>query len=128
MAYEVPVLNVPGQVASEDLSDWQFRYVYQSGEGKVSKISAGDDPALGILQNRPKLGESAQVMMFGVSKCVAGSAFSLTAVLGHDDFGKASAGLAATHATAVSLEAATAADQIVTVAVNTIHRGARYEV
>lgn len=76
MAYEVPVLNVPGLVADGDLSAKQYYFVKISGAGTVAVCSAVTDRAIGVLQNEPASGQAATVMAVGVSKISSDEALS----------------------------------------------------
>jgi len=60
--------------AHEDLRTKQYYCVMLTAEGEVSAadLTAGDKP-FGILQNKPNIGEMAQVRRAGVSKILAGS-------------------------------------------------------
>ena len=72
MAYETELKCVGTLTAQVDLSDWQFHVVKIGTTGTVDKSDAITDIPMGILQNKPKAGQSAEVGVFGVSKCVAG--------------------------------------------------------
>jgi hypothetical protein len=72
MAVKLPVLEM-SFIAEEDLSDYQYHFVSLSTtEGYVKAIDTTSEQVIGILQNKPTLGESAEVMIIGVSKVVAG--------------------------------------------------------
>jgi len=67
MAYEIPVQSI-SFVAGQDLRNYQYCAVkIDSSTGKLVLASAGDN-ALGILQDKPNLGEACGVMVYGVSK------------------------------------------------------------
>ena len=69
MAFEVPILNIPGFLAGEDLSAKQFHFVYLDG----SDVLVVDDAALapvGVLQNKPTEGQIAEIMAIGYYKAV----------------------------------------------------------
>lgn len=70
MAYEIPVLNLSFK-AGEDLSGAQYRAV-KLQEGKVF-LATVDDTPIGILQDKPKIGQGCAVMVYGVSKAIYGA-------------------------------------------------------
>jgi len=78
MAIENPVLVMTFE-AAEDLSAYQYRFVTQYGfTGKtVGLMNAATDIPVGILQNAPTIGQMAEVMVIGVSKCVANDAIAV---------------------------------------------------
>lgn len=53
--------------ANADLSAKQYYAVKMIAGPKVD-VSADTDPAIGILQNKPTAGQTAEVLVFGVSK------------------------------------------------------------
>ena len=71
----------------------------------------------GILQNTPASGQAADVGIMGISKVVAGAAITAGANLMCDTAGRAVAQTSTNIIAAVALEAATAAGQIITVAI-----------
>lgn len=75
MAIEKSILKM-SFTAAEDLSSYQYRFVTQYGMSNttVGLMNAATDIPLGILQNAPAAGELAEVMLLGVSKCVANAA------------------------------------------------------
>lgn len=78
MAVEIPVLKM-SFTAAEDLSAYQYRFVTQYGFSNttVGLMNAATDIPIGILQNAPISGEMADVMLIGVSKCVANDAIAV---------------------------------------------------
>jgi hypothetical protein len=66
-AVEVHGDTVP-LVAAVDLSAYQYRFVICDGDGKAALIVTEGDLPLGILQNKPKAGEVAQIKVLGGSK------------------------------------------------------------
>ena len=68
MAWDNPQF-ITGLTASADLSAAanQFKFVELSGDGTVNVCDATTDSPIGVLYNRPKSGESAQVA-YGVVK------------------------------------------------------------
>lgn len=75
-------------VAGADLSEKQFHFVeVDNGTGKVTAVDGATDRPVGVLQNTPKDGEAADVLIAGGSKVVAGG----TASPGQPVFSNASA-------------------------------------
>lgn len=69
------LMDVPGLLAGEDLSAWQFKPVkLASTAGEVVKGDAVADVILGILQNDPTDGQAAHIAGPGsISRVVAGT-------------------------------------------------------
>lgn len=70
MAFQNPGYKLPAHVAGSNLKDNQFYVVEVSGALEVDLASTGTTFPVGILQNDPDAGESAEVMVTGVSKAV----------------------------------------------------------
>jgi len=71
MAINLPVLNI-SFIAEEDLSSYQYRFVALSTtQNYVKAIDTTAEEVIGILQNFPESGETASVMVKGISKVVA---------------------------------------------------------
>jgi len=81
MAYENVVGTIPGVVAGADYSSsGQYKAVkFDSTAGEIKVVSATTDPAIGILQDNPKSGQSALVANLGISKALAGTSASWVA-------------------------------------------------
>lgn len=96
MAYENPVL-MQSFKAAEDLSSNQFHFVTLSDGDTVKLLDAATDIPIGILQNAPSAaGQVADVMILGISKCVANAAIAVgvfvkAEFVGVADCGKADA-------------------------------------
>jgi hypothetical protein len=59
-------------VAGEDLDNEQFRFVkLDAGNGTAKKMAADTDRPIGVLQNNPKNGEEAEVLIVGGTKIAA---------------------------------------------------------
>lgn len=114
MAWELPVLDLSLE-AGADLSAKQFYLVKLDSSGRVVLAGAAER-AIGVLQNKPLAGEAAQVRVLGVSKVISGYSFGVGTVLASDSAGKAVASSSA-KPIGISLEAAGAANQIVSVLV-----------
>lgn len=66
-------INLPGLVASGDLSAQQFKVVkHASTAGAVVVVNATTDNAIGLLQNDPTDGEAAEVAGLGLALGLAG--------------------------------------------------------
>lgn len=85
-------------VAGEDLSTYQYRFVESAtalsaqGQRTCTRVNAVTDDPVGIVQNKPKSGEAAQVRCEGKSKVVsngAGTAIVVGDWVGPDATGKA---------------------------------------
>jgi len=64
-------------VANEDLSSQQYRFVVMHNDTNVRLPNAETDYPIGILQNAPESGETAEVRLYGVSKLVANDAITV---------------------------------------------------
>ena len=73
MAIEQRVANVGFCTAATDLSTKQFRIVKVTAALAVNLTTVKGEAAFGILQNKPKSGEAADVWTVAVSKVVAGT-------------------------------------------------------
>ena len=122
MAYEYVnsqvVLSIP---AGADLSAKQYNFVKISGTGVVA-VAADTDVPVGVLVNNPKSGETAEVVVSGITKVEASAAITAGTLIG-----TTSAGLAVTRTIGTDttkyvlgrvITAATASGDIVTVAIN----------
>lgn len=130
MATESPMITDGGQtVAAANYSNSQSLHG-PSGSGQFLAVKLGStartvtlassaiDNIYGILQNKPKTGEAAEVCIFGVCKAVSGSTVIASgAALQADTSGRLVTQSASNPKVAVALEAATAVDQIITVKV-----------
>lgn len=67
MAYEIPLFTHTF-VAGSDLSSSQYKFVKINSSGQAVSVAAATDQPLGILQNAPASGGTAEVMMAGISK------------------------------------------------------------
>lgn len=75
MAYYGQMIDVPGLLAGEDLSSWQYKPVkLASTAGEVVKADDVTDIVVGILQNDPTDGQAAHIAGPGsISKVIAGT-------------------------------------------------------
>ncbi len=78
MAYDFSAAAVRTTlVAGADLSAKQFHFVEQSNaDGTVTVCDNAADRPIGVLQNTPKAGEAADVLIVGGSKVAAGATAS----------------------------------------------------
>ena len=84
MATENPVL-IKGFQAAADLSTKQYYIVGLSGTDLVDVRTTATQRPVGVLQNKPSVNQTADVMLFGISK------FSADAAVAVDDYVKSSA-------------------------------------
>jgi hypothetical protein len=78
MAYEFsPAAIKTTFVAGADLSAKQYHFVeLDNGTGRVTAADNATDRPIGVLQNTPKSGEAAEVMIAGGTKLAAGGTAS----------------------------------------------------
>lgn len=112
MAYQIPVLDITLEAAS-DLSAKQFHFVKVSAANKVDLCTAVTDAPIGVLQNKPTAGQGASVRVYGVSKLSADAAISAGAILGTSTDSQAQTAVATNVVCARALEAAGAANEII---------------
>jgi hypothetical protein len=62
--------------AAADLSALQYTFVKLDANGNVIAASAAGEKVVGVLQNKPKLNETAVVRPLGLSKVVASAAIA----------------------------------------------------
>jgi hypothetical protein len=80
MATEGPFLNDGSQTtAAADLSAKQFYIVKLTGSRQVNLCSANTDKAYGVLQNKPKSGDAADIVVLGICKVLCNSGAGITA-------------------------------------------------
>jgi Uncharacterized conserved protein (DUF2190) len=107
--------------AGADLSLSQYRMVTRDGSGNIVRAGAGAS-VYGILENNPTVGRHANVCFRegAYFLVVSGAAFARDAKLTSDAQGRAvdAGGTAGTNYVLIAEEAATAADQIVSVRIS----------
>lgn len=114
MAIELRGMTIPGLVAGEDLSGAQYRFVKLDAQGAVVKAGLGE-LSIGVLQNKPKTGEAAEVWGCGsVSKVVADAAVAVGPVASSAD-GEGKAAAAGEFINGYAMKPAGAAGEIVPV-------------
>ena len=107
------------RVAGSDLTNRQFRPVKLTGDADVEVTQAHDDGAyIGILQNKPKEGYAASIMVVGISKVRAAAVITAGSLVVPADGGvstnSASSGDNAM-IVGIALQAAAAAGEIIPV-------------
>jgi hypothetical protein len=124
MAWENVCSTVPGVAAAADLSTHQFKIVKMSATG-IAVAGAGQ-ASIGVLQNKPSaLGQAATVWGPGsTTKVVAGALTAKGAYVTPDGNGKAVAATTGDHIIGQLLDAAGAADNLVTLFINPQGRSA----
>jgi len=120
MAFEyVDTQSKISLAAGADLSSKQYTFVKMSGTGVVG-AAAATDVVIGVLQNAPTSGKTAEVAISGVTKLKASAAISAGALVGVTSTGLAVAVVAGTDTTKYvygqAITAASAANDIITVA------------
>ena len=122
MSYEMT--NTQGKIsipAGADLSAKQYHLVKLSS-GTVVACSALTDIPIGVLQNAPTSGKTAEVAVFGITKMVAGGALSVGALIGTTTAGRAVALTVGTDTTKYIvgqvITAAGANGDVITVSIN----------
>lgn len=119
MGYEISVLKVSAP-AIEDMSNDQYRFVVLTSTG-VRRPDSETEALYGVLQNKPALGDAAEIMILGISKlemndAVAVNAFVKAEYVSATDAGKGKTAAAAlAYSRALVLEASGAEDDLATV-------------
>ena len=116
MSYEGAQRNLVGVTASADLSSHQWKFMKVGATGAALNTTAGGI-VHGVLQNKPAaLGREATITASGVTKCKASAAIAKGAEVMSTATGLAATATATNLAVGFALEAATAANDIITVA------------
>ncbi len=124
MAWEKPIsggtFSLP---ASGDLSGKQFYFVKLAATPTACVVcSSSLDVPIGVLQNKPTSGHTADIMAIGITKLIVAATPSLDAEIGTDANGKAIAYTPGTNTVNYIvgrlLEAGAAADDLVTAMIN----------
>lgn len=95
MAAETPLFSL-SFTAENDLSGDQFKFVELSGDMQVDTCDAATDQPIGVLQNKPAAGETADVMISGRTKIEAGEALTAGDLIGPAADGQADIKVAGT--------------------------------
>lgn len=127
MATEAPLLHHSQSTAAANLSSTaglsgpngsgQFLAVKTTAARQVNLANTGGEAIDGILQNDPAQGYVADVGFSGASKAVAGAAVAAGALLMTDTSARLITATTGNYAVAKAIEAATGANQIITVLV-----------
>jgi hypothetical protein len=115
MAYEVPLHKPPVGLAAADLSTPQYKFVKVSAANAVNLVTASTDVVLGVLQNKPVLGQAAEVECFGVTKVLSGAAVAAGVGVMADATARAVTATATNKPQGISLEAAAGAGELISV-------------
>lgn len=84
--------NVVSFESAADLSTKRYYIVKMTSAGKVNLAASATDVSIGVLQNKPKAGEAAEVFMrnsAGTGKVILGGTVTLGAALTSNASGKA---------------------------------------
>lgn len=112
-AYENPLL-IKSFPANGDLSSSQYKVV-ELGSSGVSATNATTDVPVGVLQNKPTTGLAADVMMLGISRCIAVAAITKGVKVSCTAAGKVQTAATGQHIVGIALEAASADGDIIPV-------------
>lgn len=123
MAYEVAGyalrITLP---AGEDLSAKQYYFVKVNSSGEAVLCAAATDRPIGVLQNNPKSGTEAAIVVVGGTKVVAKNSIDEGVLIGTASDGKADGKTPGTdtteYAVGTVILAATAEDQVATAVIN----------
>ena len=120
MAYELGPQTLISLVAAADLSANQYYVVKMNSAGDVLLHDDNDEQfPLGVLQNAPASGETASVLVAGVTKVVAGTSFNPQNLLAAvDSTGKVSNVIAGNYVIGQPITASGADGDIVTALVS----------
>jgi hypothetical protein len=114
MAYESAQVKNGTWTASADLSAKQYHFVKMSGANTVTVTAAITDKTIGVLQNAPTSGQTAEVCLFGITKAVADGTLAAGNTIGTSADGQVDAIAAGTDTTVYvvgqALETAAAGD------------------
>jgi len=70
--------NKPAFIAGEDLTSYQWHFVYLSADNTVKVCDSGNEDVIGILENKPESGQAAKVATVGMfSKLVLGETITV---------------------------------------------------
>ena len=119
MAYEGPQgIKLTGLKTSADLSGDQYRFVKLDANGLVTGTTAQGEDCIGVLQNKPISGATAEIICIGVTKAKADSAIDEQDAITTAADGDADQAAAADFVLGKAITAAAAAGEIITIVVN----------
>ena len=127
MAHNGPQIELPGLVATGDLSAKQYCFVKAgSTAGTVKAATSATSSVLGVLQNDPTDGQPANVVAFGVTKikAVASLTFGATLTANSSAYAAASQTTAGTIIVGRALEASSTSGDLITMLISAA--GAKY--
>jgi hypothetical protein len=81
MAYEIPGADKISLPTHDDLSAKQYFFVTMNSDGEAIAVTGDGDLPIGILQNAPTAGQTAEIMLRGISKIRTVAAGLVTGVL-----------------------------------------------
>lgn len=111
-------VHIPARVAGADLTTHLFKCVKSNGTAnQVVVAAAAGDEILGVIQNAPNTGQPAAVCIAGSSFAIAGAAITTGALLTSDATGRVVTAAAGNSLIGHALEAASAANQRILIAV-----------
>jgi hypothetical protein len=83
MTYEIaPYVIKITLVAGVDLSASQYNFIKLNGSGQAIPCAAATDVPIGVLQNAPKAGKEAEILVAGGTKIVGSAALAVGAQIG----------------------------------------------
>lgn len=122
MAFSGPQVKLTGLKASADLSAKQFYFVKVSGAGTVTVCAAVTDIPVGVLQNTPESGDTAEIVCIGQTKVSGDAAITAGNIIGSSADGQAQAVTVGTETTVYiagqALDTTTAAGGLVSAVIN----------
>lgn len=130
MAYELSQCLKITLVAGADLSGAAYLWVKLNADGQAVPCTAITDAPVGVVQNSPRAGEEAEIVVQGVTKVIGAAALSAGAFLGTDAASKAKAIVPGTDTTAYAvgrvLKGTAAANELASALIDTAvpHRAA----
>jgi hypothetical protein len=90
MAYEIPVFKPGTFTAATDLSTKQFYCVkLNTTNNQVALCNTDGEKVFSVLQNEPESGQSAELIVSGITKVLAGETLTAGMFWGTDSSGKA---------------------------------------
>lgn len=123
MAYEASQPLKITLEAAADLSAQQYRFVTLDANGRAAVTTATTDKVIGVLQNKPSaLGQTAEIVVIGVTKMSADAAIAIADGLATSVDGQAAVDNTGT-ARGYALTAAGAAGVVFTAIVNCVNPG-----
>lgn len=116
MSWDAPSFKTPALVAAADLSAKQFLFVKVTAGLSVNVVAASTDAPVGVLQNKPTQGQTAEIISVGVTKVQAGAAIAAGAEVMANASGQAiTAATTGNRINGIALEAAGGAGELIAV-------------